>query len=381
MSAMLLASHPAPVREAIARYRDALDADPVTYLESNNDALQRDAMRAAGRYLGVDENDIALTESTTMSAALVYNGLDLKPGQEVLTTDQGYYVTHESLRLAAEKRGASMRFVSLYDDIAVVEESAMVDRLISQIRPETRVLALTWVHSSTGLKIPVRAIRDAVEEFNADRGENDEVLICLDAVHGFGVEEEGVAELGCDFFMAGCHKWLFGPRGTGVVAGSVRGWRALSPTIPSFLDSESWSAWITRSRPDGPTDGPRLSPGGFKPYEHRWALSEAFAFHAGIGRANVANRTHELAGQLKQGLADTPGVTLVTPMSSDLSSGIVSFDLAGHEPGEVVRRLRDRRIIASVAPYATPHVRLTPGIRNTPGEIDTVLSEIGALTA
>ena len=77
------------------------------------------------------------------------------------------------------------------------------------ITPATRVLALTWVHSSTGLKLPLRAITDAVRRINAGRDEAGRVLVCVDGVHGFGIEDVVLSDLGCDFFMAGCHKWLF----------------------------------------------------------------------------------------------------------------------------------------------------------------------------
>lgn len=68
-------------------------------------------------------------------------------------------------------------------------------------------------HSSTGLKMPVRRIADALAEINAGRSEADRVLLVVDGVHGFGVEDETVAQMGCDFFVAGTHKWIFGPRG------------------------------------------------------------------------------------------------------------------------------------------------------------------------
>ena len=76
-----------------------------------------------------------------------------------------------------------------------------------------------------------------------------------------------------------------------------------------------------------------------------------------------------------------PHVTLHTPRSDDLSAGIVSFDVDGFTPGAVVRHLRERRIIGSVAPYAVPHVRLTPCIQNTPAEIETALREVQALAS
>jgi isopenicillin-N epimerase len=381
MSAMLISSHPKPVRRAIREHRRGMDADPLTYVFDNNRRLQEEARAAAGQYFGVEASDIALTDSTTMGVALVYNGLRLTPDQEILSTEQDYYVTHESIRLAGQRTGAKVRRISLYDRIEGISEEQIVDRIMQAITAETRVLALTWVHSSTGLKLPLRAITQAVGEINAGREEEARVLVCVDGVHGFGIEDVVLSNLGCDFFMAGCHKWLFGPRGTGIVAGAQRAWASLLPTIPSFIDSGNWRAWSTGIDPEGPTTASRMSPGGYKAFEHLWALPKAFEFHQRIGKARVAERTHQLAAPLKAELRTIPQITLHTPQSEKLSAGIVSFDVDGLSPGAVVHRLRERRIIASVAPYAVPHVRLTPCIQNTPAEVDTVLREIRALVS
>jgi isopenicillin-N epimerase len=376
MSAMLISSHPKPVRKAIQEHRRGMDDNPLTYVFENNRRLQEEARGAAGQYLAVNASDLALTDSTTMGVALVYNGLRLTPDQEILTTEQDYYVTHESVRLAGLRTGAKVRRISLYDRIEGITEEQIVDRIMHAITPATRVLALTWVHSSTGLKLPLRAITNAVGEINAGRDEAGRVLVCVDGVHGFGLENVVLSDLGCDFFMAGCHKWLFGPRGTGIVAGTQRAWASLLPTIPSFIDSGNWQAWSSGTDPVGPTTASRMTPGGYKAFEHLWALPQAFDFQQRIGKARVAERTHHLAAQTKEGLLAMPHITLHTPRSEKLSAGIVSFDVAGLSPGAVVHRLRERRIIASVAPYAVPHVRLTPCIQNTPAEIDTVLQEI-----
>jgi isopenicillin-N epimerase len=381
MSAMLISSHPKPVRKAIREHRRGMDDNPLTYVFENNRRLQEGARAAAGQYLGVNASDIALTDSTTMGVALVYNGLRLTPDQEILSTEQDYYVTHESIRLAGLRTGAKVRRISLYDRIEGITEEQIVDRIMHAITPATRVLALTWVHSSTGLKLPLRSITKAVGEINAGRDEAARLLVCADGVHGFGIEDVVLSDLGCDFFMAGCHKWLFGPRGTGIVAGTQRAWESLLPTIPSFIDSGNWHAWSSGIDPEGPTTATRMTPGGYKAFEHLWALPEAFGFQQRIGKPRVAERTRQLAGQLKEGLRAMPQVTLHTPRSEKLSAGIVSFDVEGLSPGAVVHRLRERRIIASVAPYAVPHVRLTPCIQNTPAEIDTVLREMRALVS
>ena len=71
MSTMLIASHPAPVREAIERHRRALDADPVAYLVENEERLTEASRAAAARYLGMHPAHVALTDSTTMGVGLI----------------------------------------------------------------------------------------------------------------------------------------------------------------------------------------------------------------------------------------------------------------------------------------------------------------------
>ena len=115
LSAMLFAANPKPVREAVARHRAALGRNPITYLEANNRRLQNAARVAAGTYFDVPVGQVGLCESTTAGIALVYAGLDLRYGQEVLTTVHDYYVTHEALRLAARRNGASIRKIALHE--------------------------------------------------------------------------------------------------------------------------------------------------------------------------------------------------------------------------------------------------------------------------
>jgi isopenicillin-N epimerase len=380
MSALLISSHPRPVREAIERHRHELDRNPVPYLEQNNRRRRGDVRQAAGNYLGVDGDDIILTDSTTMGLGLVYNGLRLREGQEIVTTEGDYYVTHESVRLAAARTGATVRQIDLVEDAATATAGEIVDNIRAAIRPETRVLAITWVHSGTGLKLPLEQIAEVVEESDRGRDEQDRVLLCVDGVHGFGVEDLSLRGSRVDFFISGCHKWLFGPRGTGIVWGNGRSWRATRAIIPSFIDDDTWGAWINETDPDGPTTATRMMPGGFKPFEHQWAMKEAFEFHQGIGKARIAARTHELASQLKEGLAKMTHLTLVTPRDPELSSGIVCFDVRGMSADNVVRRLRQRAIVASATPYAVRYARLTPSIRNTPEEVDRVLRELQQTT-
>ena len=365
LGGLLLASHPTPVREAIEAHRRGLDENPVHYLNEQGPRLEAAVLRAAAMYLGGSPADIALTDSTTMGLGLLYNGLAVGAGQELLTTAHDFYATHEALRLKATHTGAAVRTIPLYRELASVSADEIVETLVGAISARTRVVALTWVHSSTGLKLPIGRIADALAVINAHRDAEERVLLCVDAVHGLGVEDVVMTDLGCDFFVAGCHKWLFGPRGTGLVWGHPRAWPAVRATIPSFTDHG--------------TPGGAQTPGGFHSFEHRWALAPAFQFHQEIGKPRVAARIHELSRQFKEGLAAMRHVQLYTPQSDELSAGLICFDVRGLQPREVVQRLRDRRIIATVTPYATSYARVAPGVLNSPEEVETALRTIHTL--
>lgn len=376
-SAFVLASHPASVRAAIEQWRAALDADPGRAVadETKNDEAVR---MAAARYLGVPPEEIALTDSTTMGLGLTYNGLRLKPGDHILTTTHDFYSTHESLRLAGARSGAEVEQVALYNDPAKATAGEMVSILRQSIRPATRVVALTWVHSSTGVKIPVKEIADSLEEINADRDPGDRALLCLDAVHGFAAEDTMPPGLGCDVFITGTHKWLFGPRGTGIVWARRDVWDRFAPIIPTF-SGPSIGAWLFDE--EVPfifgLDG---TPGGFHSFEHRWALVDAFDFHNKIGKKRVADRTHELAARLKEGLSALPNIRLLTPLDEEISSGIVCCTVDGLEPPLVIETLRSQHaILASVTPYRAQYVRFGTSIVTTPEQVDAAVAALAQM--
>ena len=379
MATFLLASHPRPVAEAIERHRRGFDEDPVTYWEEHFMTAEPAVEAAAAEYLGADPAHVALTDSTTMGLGLVYGALRLRPGDEILTTPHDHYSTFEALRLRAERTGATVRRAALYDDSAATSVDEVVGRMRAAITDRTRVLAATWVHSSTGVKLPVAAMAEALREVNAARDAADRVLFCVDGVHGLGIDDVTVGSLGADFFIAGTHKWLFGPRGTGIVHGQPDAWAALDLVIPSF--GPWYGVWLGELPPDTPyvTPGNRFSPGGFHSFEHRWALGEAFRFHLAIGKARVQERIHGLNTMAKAALTAMPHVRLHTPLSTALSAGIICFDVDGRAPTEVVAHLHARGIVGSTSPYRVSYARIAPSLLNDEAEVERTVAAIAEL--
>ena len=376
MSQMLLASHPKPVRDAINTHRKAFDEDPVEYWEVNYPTIEKKIRQTASAYMGADPTEIALTDSTSMGLSMLYSGLHLKKGDEILTTTHDHYATEKALEFACIRNGATLKRVTLYDDPSQASADEMVNILRNGITNQTRTIAITFVHSCTGVKTPVRQIADMVKEMNQQR--KTRIYLCVDGVHGFGIEDITMSGLGCDFLSAGTHKWIFGPRGTGVLYARKDAWDMITPIIPSFEDS-TYNAWMGTTPVDTFSFSDLCSPGGFHSFEHRWALIEAFDFQLKIGKAKVQERSHQLSTMLKEGLANIKHIRLITPKSESISAGINCFEVEGMKPEEVVKKLYAKNIIASASPYKTSYVRLTPSIVNTEEEVTVCLNELEQL--
>jgi selenocysteine lyase/cysteine desulfurase len=337
--AFLFSAHPKPVRDAIERHRRGLDAGAATYLHAHQVELERAVAGEAAKYLGVGASELAFTDSTTMGLGLIYHGL-LGPGDEVLTTEHDHYSTHEALRLS----GATVHKVRLYDGPAQATADGMLGALRDAITPRTKVVALTWVHSGTGVRVPVEQLG------------NVDPLVVVDGVHGLAATDPRLVG---DVFIAGTHKWLSGPRGTGLIWAAD--WHAIAATIPSFDPSSD--------------PGPRFTPGGWHSFEHRWALAEAFAHHP----ADAPQRIAALATKLKDGLATLPRVRLITPRDPAVSAGIVCFEVNGMDAEAVVSRLLEHRIRASVTPYAQRYARLGTSLHVDAADVDAAIGAISPL--
>jgi isopenicillin-N epimerase len=359
LALFFLASHPRPVRQAIEQYRKKIDANPFiavdsAIFESGDENIPLQVCRTIASYIGGDPQDIALTQNTTTGLALLYHGLPLREGDEILTTTHDHYVHHESIRLATGRCGATWRKIPLFDSYDSISPDEIAQRVGKAIG----------------------RIAESIADANRGREKNDRVLLIVDGVHGLGVEDPKITALGCDAFAAGTHKWMFGPRGTGFVWAKPAVWQKMRPVIPSFFSLEPFEVWEQEHEPQTPARAAWFSPGGFQAFEHYFALPAAVRFHQNIGPDRITARTHELNGQLKEGLARMPNIQLYTPRDENLSAGMVCFDVKGTKPEQVVKHLLDQRIVASTTPYRVSYARLACSVVNTPQEVDAALRAI-----
>lgn len=362
----LVTAHPRPVQEAIDRHRADLDRNPAALMdwESQYEWQREDEVREwAARYLEVGPRQIALTGSTTEGLAMIYGGLKVGAGQEVLITEHEHYCAQKALEFRNQRQGTSVRQIRLFDDPWTVSTDQVLSTLDKAIKPNTRVLGMTWVHSGSGVKLPVGEIGELVRRHNRERSEAERILYVVDGVHGFGVENARFADFNCDYFIAGTHKWMFGPRGTGIICAASTGMQHLVPSVATFSRDEDFATIMT--------------PGGYHAFEHRWATSEAFKLHLQLGKAEVQQRIHQLNSLLKQRLLEHRQIQLVTPRSEQFSAGFTFLRIKDRDADAVAAHLTTNKVMCdAVDRDVGPVIRLAPSLLNDEQQIDRVMSLI-----
>ncbi|MCV4341440.1 pyoverdine-tailoring periplasmic protein PvdN [Pseudomonas capsici] len=363
----LITSHPRPVREAIEQHRATIDRNPGLAMDWDLQEIARreNAVREwAGKYFNAKPGQIALTGSTTEGLAIIYGGIHVRPDQEILTTEHEHFCTRNILNSRHKREGTQVRKIRLFKDSSTVSSDEIIGNIARSIRPETRVLGMTWVQSGSGVKLPVGEIGALVQEHNRNRDDKDRILYVIDGVHGFGVEDVDFPSMNCDFFVAGTHKWMFGPRGTGIICARSEQLKDVTPLIPSFSEAISF--------------GTIMTPGGYHSFEYRWAADKAFELHLQLDKADVQARIHQLNTYIKQRLKEQPGIELVTPMAPELSSGFSFFRVKDRNSDDVAAWLMKNRVVVdAVDRDIGPVVRTAPGLLNNEAEIDRFLAVLG----
>ncbi|MDX2074528.1 MAG: aminotransferase class V-fold PLP-dependent enzyme [Alphaproteobacteria bacterium] len=161
--------------------------------------------RAVADFINCKTDELVMTGGTTDGMALLMEALPLEPGQRVLITDKEYGRIREYWEYYCRRAGATLDIVKL--PLLPRDEAEIVTLVAAAIRPETRALCISHVTTANGVRLPVKAIGEAIK--------HTDCLLLVDGAQAVGAIEVDVQALGCDAYAASGHKWLLGPKGTG----------------------------------------------------------------------------------------------------------------------------------------------------------------------
>jgi selenocysteine lyase/cysteine desulfurase len=320
------------------------------------------AREAAGRLLGVPANEIGFVHNTTHGLLCMANSLPWRAGDNLVTAEHEFPANVQPWRQLGE-RGVARRVVAERPDHAF-----SIDDFAAAIDGRTRLVAVSMVQYSTGLRMPVEALAELCRE----RG----VLLGLDAIQAIGAMPTRPTELGCDFLAADGHKWMLGPEGLGIL------W--MRPELSDSLNA-SMTGWVGRVRSwDYDDHAQPLHPGARRFEEGSYNMAGAAALGAALevinefGIENVWGAVEALTARLAEGAARL-GVAVASPRADGQRSGIVALDLgAGADPVATATELGRRGIHVAAR---RGWLRVSPHFYNRPDQIDALLAALSEILA
>lgn len=250
---------PVPVFESYQRWQRELERQPVAFITSVlNNALMESRARL-GKYIGADPQDVLFVPNATHGVNLVARSLQLRPGDEILTTNQEYGACGNAWDYVCRRSGAVL--VEQPVPMPASSEEAWMDEFWQGVTERTRVVFLSHITSSTAQRFPVAAV--------ARRAREAGILVFVDGAHAPGQIPLDLAALDVDFYTGNCHKWMMAPKGAGFL--HVR--RELQAQMDPLVVSWGWSR-----APEFETGSPFLD-------LHQWAGTDDLSSYLAVADA------------------------------------------------------------------------------------------------
>jgi len=340
---------PRVVHEALKRYLDISNQAPVYHmwqiLEPNIESVRRTLAADAD----ADPETIAITRNASEALQIAQLGVDLKAGDEVLTTNQDYGRMLQTWDQRAARDGIKLTKIAFPVPPA---QDDLVRRFEAAITPATKVIHFCHITNLTGHIFPVKEICALARR----RG----ITTIVDGAHAYAHFPFAIRDFDCDFYGTSLHKWLLAPIGTGFLY--VRRDR---------IERH----WALQPAPAGLANNIRkFEEIGTHPAANHNAIAEALVFHHGIGMERKAARLRYLKERWAKRLKTQPRIQLHTSLDPALSCAIGTVGIEGLAPGQITSKLWEKwRIIATPITVANEYqgIRVTPNVYTTLEEIDT----------
>lgn len=355
LNAANLCPTPLPVLEALERNTRALDGDPSSAMRARLGQGREESRRLLAAFLGVTPEEIVITRNTSEANNLVSSGLQLGAGDEVLVFADNHPSNLAAWREKAKRFGFSVVAVPLVSPHPGPD--AYLESFGQALTARTRVLAFTHVTNTVGDLFPAEQLCRLAR----DRG----VLSVVDGAQTFGVLEVRLDQMRPDFYTGSAHKWLCGPKETGLLYVNRDVHDRISPSVVGLYPG---AVGISR----------RLEGMGQRDEAALASLGEAVSFQTAIGRPVIERRGRELARALAEGARKLEGVTLWTSADPGRSAAVVALRPGTLDPRRLAAALyeKDRVACAVRGGEDRPGIRFSPHLYNTLAEVDRVLGAL-----
>jgi selenocysteine lyase/cysteine desulfurase len=339
---------PATVQEAMKRYLDHANTAPAYVLWRLQEPQKETVRTGLARLFGCDREEVAITRNASESLENVQMGLELAPGDEILTTNQDYPRMLTTWKQRARREGIVLKTISI--PLACEDPAEVVRRFEAGITEKTRVIHMCHVVNLTGQVMPVKA----VVAMARPRG----IPVVVDGAHSFAHLDFKHADLDCDYFGTSLHKFLFAPHGTGMLF--VRK-EKIRPLWPLMAAPEEMDA-----------DVRKFEEIGTHPAANFLAIAQALSFHEGIGPARKQARMLYLRDRWAKRLAAQDRFRLHTSLAPGFATGVANVEIEGVDAAKLADHLweKERIFVVAIKHDEFQGIRVSPAVYTRLDEVD-----------
>ena len=356
---------PKPVFEAYQNWQRRLERQPVLFLGRELPGLLRESRTVLGRYLNADPDDLVYIPNATHGVNILAHSLQLKPGDEILTSDHEYGACDYTWEFICRKTGAS--YIHQPIPLPVTSNEQIIDMFWQGVTPRTRVIYLSQITSPTALRLPVEEI--------CQRARAAGILTIVDAAHAPGQIPVDLGSLGADMLFANAHKWMLNVKGSAFLY--VR--REVQALIEPLIVS-----WGYRPTPDI-ASGSRfidlLQWTGTKDPTAALTVPDAIQFMHGHEWEAVRGQCHLLLRQAIERICDLTELPPAYPLDSDFYSQMGVAPLPSSDLTVLKARLYDEyKIEVPLTEWQDRQfVRISVQGYNTQEDIDVLIQALEVL--
>jgi isopenicillin-N epimerase len=354
MNSATIGATPRPVLDALTGYLWETERHPQRQVFGAPSRRMDEVREHAASFLGASRDEMVLTRNTTEGMNAVAQGIELKPGDEILTTNHEHPGGSVCWEYLARRQGVAI--VKIPMPAPVRDADQVVELVASHLTDRTRVCSFSHVSTVTGLVMPLSRIAELTRP-------RDVLLVC-DGAQAPGMLDVDVRALGVDTYASSSHKWMLAPKGTGLLY--IR--KGVQDRVqPIFLES-GYGAYTASS--------------GTRNVATLLAHGVAMDFHDTIGRPRVEERARALRRRLRAGLERLDGFRIITPADEELSGGILTISLTRGDYREVRRILHEEYdIVLKSGKAEHSAIRISTHIFNSEEDVDRLVEVLPKVLA
>ncbi|MEO1050899.1 MAG: aminotransferase class V-fold PLP-dependent enzyme [Bacteroidota bacterium] len=352
-----LGPSPEIVIDATERFRRMMEGFPSRYMWGGWKEEKEEVRKKAAALLNVSPEEIALNHNTTEGMNIVASSMNLKAGDEVILGDHEHPSGTIPWKYWQESKGIKL----VRPELPILPQSKeeVVSVYSKLITKKTKVISVCHLVNTNGMILPVKEISQMAHE----RG----ILVAVDGAQSAGMIKVDLKDLGCDYYAASTHKWLFSPKGMGIFYAKKASQERLKPLIVAHgYEDES----IRRLENYNSRNLPELL-----------GLGAALDFQRFVGTERKTERIYQLKRYFREQLSDSNKFKIKTPALDDLSAGITVVELKDKEVKSVAGALGEKYRVncRPMSTHGLNAVRISLSIFNTKKDVDYLVKALNEI--